>query len=141
MHPILRNILAVLTGFVIGGIVNMGIIMSYPFVFPLPFDCPMDDNWYSCFSSNAHLLEFSHMFSVFLAHGLGTLVGAFIAAKIGVSKHLYLALVIGLLFFMGGFQMCINLNWQPMKFSVIDLILAYFPMAWIGWRFARYKSE
>jgi len=141
MHPILRNILAVTAGTFLGGLVNMAIITLYPSIFPLPFDCPTTDNdaFMKCYMENIHLLEFKHLVSVFLAHALGTLTGAFLACKIGSSKKLLLAMLVGLLFFLGGLKICSDLNWQPLAFSIVDLIFAFFPFAWLGWIIARRK--
>ncbi len=142
MNPILRNILAVIAGALLGMAVNMAIIMLYPSVFCLPFECPpmSSEDFMPCFIENVHLLELPHLICVFLAHSLGTLIGAFLAAKIGVSKKLGLAFIIGALFFLGGFMMQNDINWTPMNFAVIDLIFAYFPMAWLGWKLADSKK-
>jgi len=63
-----------------------------------------------------------------------------VASKLGVSNHLILALVIGVLFLIGGFMMCNMLNWKPLNFSILDLSLAYIPMAWLGYKIARLKN-
>ncbi len=51
-----------------------------------------------------HLLTPANYINVFLAHGLGTLIGAFLAAKIATTRKMVFVFVIG----------------------------AYIPMAWIG---------
>ncbi|MFT6333835.1 MAG: hypothetical protein ACI86M_001773 [Saprospiraceae bacterium] len=80
-----------------------------------------------------------HFIVPFLAHALGTLIGAFTAVKLGISKHKTLAYIIAGLFLAGGLMMAIKLP-EFWKFSIIDLLIAYFPMAVLGWLFAE-KGE
>ena len=132
MNSPLRNILAVIAGWFVGSVVNMSIISFYPSIFPLPEQIIEGDM--QSLIDNAHLLEIPNLISVFLAHGLGTLVGAFLAAKIGVSRHLLLSMIIGGLFLLGGIAINTMLNFTPPVFSIIDTFFAYIPMAWIGWK-------
>ncbi len=134
MNSTLRNILAVIAGWFFGSVVNMSIISFYPSIFPLPEQIIEGDM--QSLIDNAHLLEIPHLISVFLAHGLGTLGGAFLAAKIGVSRHLLLSMIIGVLFLLGGIAINAMLNFTPLSFSILDILLAYTPMAWVGWRLA-----
>ena len=69
----------------------------------------------------------------FLAHAIGTLAGAFATAKIAVSKQMILAFVIGLFFLAGGITM-VAIMPAPLWFVVADLLLAYIPMGWLGWK-------
>jgi hypothetical protein len=71
----------------------------------------------------------------FLAHALGTLVGAFVAAKLAASHQMKLALFIGGFFFIGG-AMMVNMIGGPLWFIVADLVLAYIPMAFFGGKLA-----
>ena len=72
----------------------------------------------------------------FLAHALGTFVGAFLAAKIATTHQLKFALVIGVIFFYGGIQMSIQLP-APLWFDIADIGFAYIPMAYLGYRLAK----
>ncbi len=130
MSPLLKNILAVIAGAIIGGLVNYGIIAIGPNLIPPPEGVNPSD--IESIKANVGLYETKHFIVSFLAHALGTLVGAFIAVKLGVSKHRTLAYVIGGLFFIGGAMMAFMLPafW---KFSIVDLLIAYFPMGVIGW--------
>ncbi|MBX2973448.1 MAG: hypothetical protein KF797_10110, partial [Flavobacteriales bacterium] len=100
MHPILRNILALIAGLIVGGTVNMGLIMLGAALFPPPPG--VDENDIN--SINAHIGEYStvQLLVPFLAHALGTLAGAFVAARLAVSAHTVLALVVGAFFLLGG---------------------------------------
>mgnify|MGYP006262689833 CR=1 FL=1 len=133
MNPILKNILAVILGLVIGSFVNMGLIMLMGKVIPPPPGIePMD---MESLKANMHLFQPKHYISPFLAHALGTLVGAFIAAKIAANHKLKFALGIGFFFLAGGISSVFMLP-SPTWFTVLDLVGAYIPMAWIGWKMA-----
>ena len=83
-----------------------------------------------------------HFLFPFLAHAVGTLVGALIVARFAASRQLQISLIIGSLFFVGGLQMVMELP-SPMWFNVLDLGLAYFPMALLAHKLGRssMKSE
>ncbi|WP_317131399.1 hypothetical protein [Maribacter sp. ACAM166] len=67
---------------------------------------------------------------------MGTLVGAFVAAKIASTNKMLMALSVGLLFLIGG-TINITLLGGPMWFNALDLIVAYIPMAYLGWKLAK----
>ena len=67
----------------------------------------------------------------FLAHAVGTLVGGAIAAIIAANHKMKFALAIGVLFFIGGVAACFMIP-APAWFIVLDLMVAYLPMAWLG---------
>jgi len=129
MNPILRNVLAVVAGWFVGSFVNMGLILLSPVVIPPP--AGVDPTNAESLAANIHLFEMRHFIMPFLAHALGTLVGAFIAAKIATTHKMKIALGIGLIFFLGGI-VASRMIPAPTWFSIADLVLAYFPMAWLG---------
>lgn len=129
MNPILRNVLAVLAGLIVGGAVNMGIITLSGSIIPTPNGA--DVTTMEGLKATMHLFEPKHFLMPFLAHALGTLVGALIAALIAASHKLRLALVIGVVFLAGGIQMVMALP-SPLWFSITDIVGAYIPMAYLG---------
>jgi hypothetical protein len=133
MSPILKNILAVIAGFVAGSIVNMGLIMISSSIIPPPIG--VDVTTTEGLKAALPLFEPKHFLFPFLAHALGTLVGAFVAAKIAATQKFMMALIIGGLFLLGGIANIILLP-SPLWFTVVDLGLAYLPMAWIGGKLA-----
>ncbi|WP_317129919.1 hypothetical protein [Psychroflexus aestuariivivens] len=82
------------------------------------------------------LFETKHFLFPFLAHALGTFVGAFIAALVAGSRKKLIAMIIGVFFMVGGIANIYMLP-SPMWFSVIDLVLAYLPMAYFGAKLAK----
>ena len=131
MSPTVKNILAVIVGVVIGAAVNMGLIQLGMNLVPLPEGVDGMDP--ESIAANIHRYELKHFIFPFLAHALGTLVGAFIAAKYSVNNHMKLALVVGAVFLAGGIMMVLSVP-GPTWFAALDLIVAYFPMAWLGWK-------
>ena len=67
----------------------------------------------------------------FLAHAMGTFVGAMIAALIAKTYKVKMAMVIAFFFLLGGTMMVIQLP-SPLWFNVLDLGFAYVPMALIA---------
>jgi hypothetical protein len=132
MNPILRNILAVIAGVFVGGAVNMGLILLSASLLPPPAGVDVND----VASINAHIGEYSvaQLLSPFLAHALGTLAGAFVAAKLAASRNLALAMVIGGVNLLGGIMAVQMIPAAPLWFDVLDLGFAYLPMAWLGGR-------
>jgi hypothetical protein len=131
MHPVLRHILAVLAGLVLGSIVNMSLVMVSGKIIPPPAGA--DVTTLEGLKASIHLFEPRHFLFPFLAHALGTLVGAFVAAALAASRKMALALLVGVLFCAGGVTNVLMLP-APLWFNVVDLVGAYIPMAWLGGR-------
>ena len=129
MPPILRNILAVIAGFLVGSAVNMAIITLGPMVIPPPEGVDMSDM--DKFAENLKLLEPANFIAPWLAHALGTLVGACIAAKVAATHKMKFALGIGVFFLLGGIMM-VSMFGGPVWFNVLDLTGAYLPMGYLG---------
>ncbi len=93
-------------------------------------------------SINAHIREYSllQLMAPFIAHAAGVLVGAFLTVKIAASRHMILALVIGAFFLLGGIMAVRMIPNSPLWFSALDLLVAYIPMAWLGYRLAAKRA-
>lgn len=132
MNPIVRNILAVLAGLIVGNLVNMGIVnMSGAFI---PFPEGTDVNTIDGIKASFHLFEPKHFVFPFLAHALGTLAGAFVAARSAATNNKLIALGIGVFFLIGGIAMNLFMLPSPMWFTTLDLVVAYIPMGYLGWK-------
>lgn len=129
MNPILRNIAAVLIGIVAGGMVNSTLVTNSGSIIALPegFD-PNDPESLIKFMP---LFETKHFIMPFLSHALGTLVGAIVTGIICVKKSINLVYIISGFYFLGGTLMLVIIS-SPLWFAVIDLVFAYFPMAWLA---------
>ncbi len=129
MNPIVRNILAVIAGLVLGSVVNMGIINISGSIIPPPEGA--DVTTMEGLKATMHLFEPRHFIFPFLAHAIGTLAGAIVAGLIAATHKMKFALSIGLLFMIGGIINIFMLP-SPLWFTLVDLIGAYIPMGWIG---------
>lgn len=135
MHSTLRAILAVVAGLVIGSIVNMGLISISASASAIPPPAGADATTMEGLKASMHLFEPKHFVFPFLAHALGTLVGAAIAALIAARRKFRLAMIVGGVFLAGGIASVLMLP-SPLWFNALDLVGAYFPMAWLGWKLA-----
>ena len=133
MKATLKNILAVFVGMMLGSVVNMGIIMISGKIIPPP---PGTDlTTMEGLKASMHLFTPINFLMPFLAHALGTLFGAYIAALMSVNHALRLALIIGLIFMIGGI-MNVKMLPSPLWFSMTDIIGAYLPMGYLGYKLA-----
>jgi len=64
------------------------------------------------------------------------LISALIIARFAASRQLQLAINISALFFIAGVYMVTSFP-SPLWFNIVDLGLAYFPMAYLGYRLGR----
>ena len=124
-----RNIAAVLIGLIVGSFVNLGLITVGPMIIPPPVGVDVLDMF--SIRENLNLFEAKHFIFPFLAHSLGTLVGAGVAYAIAGSRRLLMAMVIGIAFFCGGVYASTIIP-APTWFIVLDLVFAYIPAAWLG---------
>lgn len=138
MHPIIKNILAVLAGLFIGGALNMAIILVSGHIIPPPEGA--DLKTMEGLKAAMHLMQPKHFLMPFLAHALGTLVGAFITAWIVEKHQILFGLSIGASFLVGGILNVIELP-SPMWFTITDLVGAYLPMGFAGGFIALQKKK
>ncbi len=122
----------------VGAQVNMAIIMGGSSVIPPP--AGVDPSNIDSIAENMHLYGFTHFMVPFLAHALGTLVGAFLVAKFAPLYKLQLALAVGFIFLLGGIAMVMMLP-SPLWFNVLDVGVAYLPMGYLGWWLNAAKIE
>ena len=97
----LRNLLAVIVGLVVGMAVNMGLIqLNFQVLFPMPPGMDMNDPE----QFNAYVAGLPHtaFIVVLLAHLGQSFVGAWIAARLGGSHRMKLAMTVGILSLVGG---------------------------------------
>ena len=137
MNPILKNILAVLFGWLAGSVINMGIIRIGHLMLPIS---DLDPNDMESLARVMPTLDFKYFIFPFLAHAFGTLGGATIAGWIASAQKMKFSLGIGFLFLLGG----IWVNYLipgPVWFAITDIALAYLPMAWLGGKIAKKLSK
>ena len=137
MNPILKNILAIVAGIVVGSCVNMGIIMMSATMIPPPAGADVTTT--EGLKAAMHLFEPKHFLMPFLAHALGTLAGAMVAATIAATHKMKLAMAIAVFFLAGGIASVFMLP-SPLWFTLTDLVLAYLPMGYLAGKLAGKKE-
>lgn len=137
MNPIIRNIVAVVIGCLAGSFVNFGIVTVGMALIPPPGDVDLQN--LDTIKNSMESFGFQHYVFPFLAHALGTLVGAYLAALIGKTQKMTLAIIVGVFFLIGGIVNIMLLG-AGVLVSAVDLIFAYIPMALIGGSLARPKT-
>jgi hypothetical protein len=135
---IIRNILAVVVGFIAGSVVNMALVMIGPRIIPAP--AGVDVSNAESIAASAHLFEPKHFVFPFLAHALGAFAGALVAFLIAASRRTVFAFVIGVLFLAGGIAASFMIP-APTWFIALDLVVAYLPMAWLATWVGRRMTE
>ena len=134
----IRSILAVFAGIMVGSTCNMGLIQLGNYLVELPEG--IIPNSMESLEENIHKFSFIHFVFPFLAHAMGTFAGAMVVALIDRKRSHITVYLIGLLFFIGGLMMVIQLP-APFTFEFFDLVFAYFPMAWLGLTVVRYVKS
>jgi hypothetical protein len=135
MPPWLRNVVALVAGIVVGGVVNTIFISLSPSLIPLPGG--VDPSNAESLAKGIHLFEPRHFVMPFLAHALGTFAGALAAYLVAASHKARFALAIGVVFLCGGVAASFLIP-APGWFVALDLLAAYLPMAWLGARLGRH---
>ena len=133
MNKTLRNILAIVAGAVVGSVVNMGIIMVSSSIIPPPEG--VDNTTVEGLKAGIHLFQPKHFLFPFLAHALGTFVGALLTALIASTRKMLFAMIIGVFFLAGGIANILMLP-SPLWFTIVDLAVAYLPMAYFATKLA-----
>jgi len=132
MNPIIKNVLAVILGWFGGSMINMGLIQMGYQIFPIE---GIDINDMDALAAVMPTLDSEYFIFPFLAHAVGTLLGATIAGLIAANHKMKFSLSIGVLFLIGG----IFINYLlpgPLWFAFADILIAYIPMAWLGGKIA-----
>lgn len=138
MNSTVKNILAVILGLVIGSIVNGAIIQISGSIIPPPEGA--DIKTMEGLKASIHLFTPINFLFPWLAHALGTFVGALIAALIAANNKMKFAIAIGCVFLIGGI-MAVYMIPAPMWFNVVDLTLAYIPMGWLAGKIVTKKNN
>ncbi len=133
MKTILLNLLAVAVGVILGSMANMAIVMLSEHIIPPPEGADLTTT--EGLKASMHLFKPINFLMPFLAHAIGTLVGATLSGLIAASHQTKFSMAIGIFFLIGGILSVYMLP-SPLWFSIADLSLAYLPMGFLGGRLA-----
>lgn len=126
----IRKILAVLLGGIVGGAFNMALVTVSHAMYPLPDG--LDPNDFEAFKAHveAHGLPTGAMIIVLVAHAGGSFVSGFVCGLIAQRSWYVAATILGILWLCGGIAMLMMLP-APTWFAVADVLL-YVPSALMG---------
>ncbi len=134
MPHLLRAFLSVVLGLVVGSALNMALVTAGGKLVTPPAGA--DLSTMDGLKASMHLFGPQHFVFPFLAHALGTLVGAAVAWLAAGRASTRPGYVVGGVFLLGGIANVLMLP-SPGWFSALDLLLAYLPAAWLGQVLAR----
>jgi hypothetical protein len=129
MKPGLRNFLAIL-----GSAVNMLVISRGGELVSPPQGVNPED--IKSIKANIHLYETKHYIIPFLAHAIGTLVASFAAVKWAIRRKKTVGIIVGTWFLFGGIAAASMIG-APFVPTLVDVAFAYYPLAWLGFVFAK----
>lgn len=134
MRSLPRLLLGIVLGFLVGSLVNMALIRLGHVVVPPPAGLDPSD----IEALKVAMASFGPRQFIFpwLAHASGTLAGAWLACRMASGWRWKPAAAVGVLFFLGGLLM-VGMVPAPRWFVVADLVGAYAPFAWLGYRLAQ----
>ncbi len=123
----LRNIGAVIAGMIVGMVLNITIIMINLIFFPMPEGLSMQDQ--EGFSAWAKTLPETAFILPMVAHLAQAFGGGWLAARIGASHPMVLAMIVGVLSLGGGISNALSMEiptwmWIEMPF--------YLVLAWVA---------
>ena len=123
----LRNIAAVITGLVVGMIVNLALIQLNTVFFPLPDGVDMTNT--AQMKEAIQGMSAAAWILVIAAHLGQAFVGGWVAARLGASRRMMLAMIVGVLSLAGGIANALMLSapvwtWIEMPFYLVVAWLA-----------------
>jgi hypothetical protein len=124
---VLRNIAAVIAGLVVGMIVNLALIQLNTVFFPLPDGVDMTNT--AQMKDVIQGMPAAAWILVIAAHLGQAFVGGWVAARLGASRRMMLAIIVGLLSLAGGIANALMLSaplwtWIEMPFYPVVAWLA-----------------
>ena len=128
----MKSILLSVLGLILGALTNGMIVQIGATIVSAPLG--MDISTEAGLAKAMPLMEFKHFVFPFLAHALGSFVGAFFVSKMHVNRTFINAMAIGFAFLAGGVMMVVMMPATPVWFILLDLMLAYLPMAYLGYK-------
>lgn len=133
MNPTLKNVLAIVGGILGGGLLNSLLVNIGPSIIALPEGADVSNM--EKLAETMQLFEPQNFIFPFLGHAVGTLFGAYVAARLAATNHMKIALGVGVFFLLGGIT-AVSMFGGPLWFKVLDLVVAYIPMAYLGGKLA-----
>jgi hypothetical protein len=129
MNSRIKNILIFVGALIIGMLMNFSVlkIMNYCIPPPNGFDLDTIEGLVNAMP----FMTSKNFIGPFLAHAVGTLVGAIIIKRFAFENATRYAFAIGFFNLFAGISMNFSIP-APFWFEAMDIIFAYLPMAWLA---------
>ena len=131
MKTWLQRLLALAVGLFAGGGVNMGLITLGNNIIPLPAGA--DTSTTEGLRQAITMFGPEHYVFPWLGHAVGTFIGVLVSVLIQRNNSMIIPIIITSAFLIGGLLMVIQIP-SPLWFDIIDLVGAYLPMGYLGYR-------
>lgn len=135
---IVRNILAVVIGIVVGSLVNIGLVTLGHTLVPLPVGANVSTM--EGLAAAISQFEPKHFIFPFLAHAGGPFVGTLAAVLIAATHKAKIGIGMAVVFLLFGIWANVVIP-GPLWFKSVDIIFAYIPTsligAWLGGAFKK----
>ena len=131
MKTWLQRLLALAVGLFAGGGVNMGLITLGNNIIPLPAGA--DTSTTEGLRQAITMFGPEHYVFPWLGHAVGTFIGVLVSVLIQRNNSMIIPIIITSTFLIGGLLMVIQIP-SPLWFDIIDLVGAYLPMGYLGYR-------
>lgn len=128
----LRTVLATVAGVVVGAVLVALFDQLGNLIHPLPPGVDLGDK--EALAAHIHAAPAAAMLAVLAGWAVGSLGGAWVAAKIAVRHRLGAALAVGALLLVAGIANLMMIP-HPLWFGVVG-VLVFLPAAWLGARLA-----
>ena len=126
----LRNILAVIAGLAVGMVVNMALVLLNVYVlYPMPEGTSMQDQ--EQFKAYLETLPATAFLVPVVAHLAQAFVGGWTAARIGASRPVLLAMIVGVISLVGGIINLMTIEGPGWMYVELPL---YLVAAWLAGR-------
>ena len=127
----LRYALALIVGLFAGSGINMGLITLGNSIIPLPAGA--DTSTTEGLRQAITMFGPEHYVFPWLGHAVGTFIGVLVSVLIQRNNSMIIPIIITSAFLIGGLLMVIQIP-SPLWFDIIDLVGAYLPMGYLGYR-------
>jgi hypothetical protein len=124
---VMRDILAVLVGWIVGMVANMAIFSLNVALYPMPDGVSFNDK--EGFAAYIETLPLMAFLIILVAHLSQAFFGALVAAKISRKRPMVVAMIIGVLTLIGGY---INMQSIPLPTWMWIEMPLYLVAAWLA---------
>ncbi len=134
---LLRNILAIVAGVLLGGVAIMVVQMIGHQVYPVSAELDVNDK--AAMRAFVAGLPVGALLFVIVAYAIGSFVAGALAAYIGHGARTRHALVAGAVLMLAGIMNLVAIP-HPVWFSVLTVVV-FLPLAWLGARLVASAGE